>query len=60
MEIETLILDVWRHVFCSPEIMEEVDQVKPPEKKMTSEEDKFSTINLLQMSYPFIYYNLNK
>ena len=59
-EIETLILDGGRHVLCSTYIMEEVDQSKLLEKEATSEEDKFSMINLLQMLDPVNYGIPNK
>ena len=47
LAIETLILDGGRHVLFSPEIIKSADQVKPPEKETSSEEDKFSAICLL-------------
>ena len=60
LAIETSILDGGSHVLCSNDIMEAVDQTKPLEKKTTSEEEKFSAINLLQTSDLVRYGNLNK
>ena len=60
LAIETLILDQGSHVLFSTDIMEAVDQAKPLEKKTTSEEEKFSAINLLQTSDLVRYGNLNK
>ena len=58
--IETLVLDGGRHVLFSTDIMGAVDQAKPSEREMKSEEDKFSAIHLLHTSYLFRYGNLNK
>ena len=58
--IKTLILAGGSHVLFSPDTMEAVDQANPSEKETTNEEDKFSTIHLLQTSDPVRYMNLNK
>ena len=44
----------------SPDITESADQANPSEKEMTSEEEKFSAIHLLQTSDTVRYRNLNK
>ena len=58
--IETLILSVGRHVLCINDIMEAADQVNPSDTETTSEEEKFRSIHLIQISDPVRYGNLNK
>ena len=47
-------------MLCSTDIMEAVDEAKPPEKETKREEDKFSMIHLLQTSNSVKYRNINK
>ena len=58
--IERLIFTGGRNLLCSPDIMEAADQANPSQKETTSEEEKYSVINLLQTSDPVRCENLNK